>query len=173
MAEPTKFTGAEFAKKMRSGDFTSNVSFRGMTKESESDDEILFSPHADCSNWVKIPVDQIENVDLITTVSCKDHRHAFVELTLKKPVSADALTFSAIAAAQAEGFAKSQQAASAPNPLSVAPRTSCGLGARSANNSTGCECTPGTGDWYQCDHDCCLYGYSAYRVPSMTNRGVY
>jgi hypothetical protein len=58
-----------------------------MVKPSESDLTIQFSPGSNCTTWLPIPLDLIEEedgIEFLRTVSCKDHQHPYVRLKIKE-----------------------------------------------------------------------------------------
>lgn len=95
----------DFLKKLTQGDISIPVAFSGMVKTSKTaKDAILFSSEQ-CSNWVEIPTTLIENVELVDVVPCKDHTHPYVNISFKKPKSAEAEVFLKLAAAYAASAA--------------------------------------------------------------------
>ena len=68
-----------------------------MVKKSEGKEKtIQFAPGGNCSNWLTIPLEFIEDVEIIKTVPCKDHTHPLVRLNLKTPKTPEAKVFSSI-----------------------------------------------------------------------------
>jgi len=73
------------------------VSLVGMVKKSDGKERTIeFSPGGNCSNWVTLPLESIEDVEVIRTVPCKDHTHPLVRLSLKTPKSPEARIFSSL-----------------------------------------------------------------------------
>jgi hypothetical protein len=109
-----RFSPAAFLAKLREGDFATDdfatgdlaadrfasdrPSVSGVVKPSEEADNLLFSPGPDCKNWVSVPAELIEHVELFQVVQCEDHSYPLVNLTFKDPTTSEARTFAAIAA---------------------------------------------------------------------------
>lgn len=73
------------------------LTLTGMVKKSEGKNKtIQFAPGGSCSNWVTIPVELIEDAEILQTVPCKDHAHPLVRLNLKTPKAPEAKIFAAI-----------------------------------------------------------------------------
>ena len=92
-------TAAEFFDRLQQDDLATAVPITliGMVKKSEGKEKtIQFAPGGNCSNWVTIPLDLIEDVEIIRTVPCKDHSHPLVRLNLKTPKTPEAKIYSSI-----------------------------------------------------------------------------
>ena len=91
-------TATELFESLQQVNFTVvPISLIGMVKKSEGKDKtIQFSPGANCSNWVTLPLEVIEDVEIIKTVPCKDHTHPLVRLSLKTPKTPEAKIFSSL-----------------------------------------------------------------------------
>lgn len=73
------------------------VTLTGMVKKSEGKERtIQFASAGNCSGWVTIPLDLIEDVEVLSTVPCKDHTHPLVRLNLKTPTNPEAKIFAAL-----------------------------------------------------------------------------
>ena len=69
----------------------------GMVKKSEGKEKtIQFAPGGNCSGWVTIPIELIEDVEILKVVPCKDHAHPLVRLNLKTPTTPEAKILSSI-----------------------------------------------------------------------------
>jgi hypothetical protein len=96
--EKQTYSPEEFLDKLQSDDLSLPLRLTGMVKQVEDDDTaILFAPGRNCANWVTIPLDVIENVEVVEIVTCKDHTHPLVNIQFKKPGSEEALVFSSLA----------------------------------------------------------------------------
>ena len=74
-----------------------SITLVGMVKKSHGKEKtIQFAAGGSCSNWVTIPLDLIDDVEVLKTVPCKDHAHPLVRLSLKTPRTPEAKIFSAI-----------------------------------------------------------------------------
>jgi len=60
------------------------ITLTGMVKKSEGKERTIeFAPGGNCSSWVTVPVELIEDVEVLKTVPCRDHAHPLVQLKLK------------------------------------------------------------------------------------------
>jgi hypothetical protein len=85
---------SEFVEKLRTGDFQRGLVLHGLTKKTEEEAEtIQFAHGTGCEKWTSIPVAEIESVDLLSVVPCKDHSHPFVRLSLRPPEGDEAKLF--------------------------------------------------------------------------------
>jgi hypothetical protein len=85
------------------------ITLVGMVKKSEGKERtIQFAPGGNCSNWVTIPVDLIEDVEILKTVPCKDHAHPLVQLNLKTQNTPEAKIFAALFSALLQGMPSSR-----------------------------------------------------------------
>lgn len=87
-----------------------SITLTGMVKKSDGkkkdgkEKSIQFAAGRSCSNWVTIPLELIEDVEVLKSVPCKDHSHPFVRLTLKTPRTPEAKIFSAILEGVQSGY---------------------------------------------------------------------
>jgi hypothetical protein len=49
-----------------------------------------------CSGWVTIPLEFVEDVEVLRSVTCKDHSHPLVSLKLKSPRTPEGKLFLAM-----------------------------------------------------------------------------
>ncbi len=92
-------TAAEFFESLQQDKLIAAVPITliGMVKKSEGKEKaIQFAPGGNCSNWVTIPLELIEDVEILKTIPCKDHTHPLVRLNLKTPTTPEAKIFSSI-----------------------------------------------------------------------------
>ena len=69
----------------------------GMVKKSEGMERtIAFAPGLRCSNWVTIPLELIETVEMIRAIACRDHSHPLVKLNIKAPQTSEGKMFFAL-----------------------------------------------------------------------------
>ena len=100
--QPRSMTPAEFVTELGSGALDAVPSggalvLSGMAKPAEGNDQaILFAHGTSCADWVEIPVAQIESVEVLRTVRCRDHAHPLVKLHLKAPQSDEGMVFAAL-----------------------------------------------------------------------------
>jgi hypothetical protein len=96
--ERQTYSPQDFLDKLRRDDLSPPLRFTGMAKQVEDDDTaILFAHGRNCANWVTIPLDLIEHVEVVEIVNCEDHTHPLVNIEFKKPTSEEALAFSSLA----------------------------------------------------------------------------
>src|SRR5690606_29996838 len=94
------------------------ITLIGMVKKSEGKEKtIQFAPEGNCSSWVTIPVEHIEDVEILKTVPCKDHAHPLVRLNLKTPTTPEAKIFASILKATQSSLEGMQPALAARQPL--------------------------------------------------------
>jgi hypothetical protein len=99
MKKPQSLTAAEFFESLQQDNLITAVPITliGMVKKSEGKEKtIQFALGGNCSNWATIPLELIEDVEIIKTVTCKDHTHPLVRLNLKTPKNPEAKIFSSI-----------------------------------------------------------------------------
>jgi hypothetical protein len=90
------------AKQMISELKSGGPSFFGMVKENTSDDtQIMFARGHDCARWIPIPVESIDEIEMLHPVPCGDHEHPFVRVRLKPPTHPEGTLFSQLAALHA------------------------------------------------------------------------
>jgi hypothetical protein len=96
--ESKQFTPAEFVAKLKEeADHPLPLAFVGMLKTAEDDQHLMFAQGVSCAHWTAIPTDQIETIELISEVPCKDHSHPLVKMQLKAPASEEAAMYASLA----------------------------------------------------------------------------
>jgi len=96
--EAKNYSPGEFIEKLKSDDFRSqSLIYTGMLKTAEDDKHLLFANGTYCTNWTAIPIDIIENIELVDVIPCKDHTHPLVHITIKEPTSEEAKMFASLA----------------------------------------------------------------------------
>jgi hypothetical protein len=99
-AGSNSFTPQEFLDKLGKDELNSPLTLTGMVKASEgSSTDLMFVIGTRCGNWTSVPIDIIDNVDVLGSVPCDDHSHHRVTLTLKTPQSPEAAVFAALLSA--------------------------------------------------------------------------
>jgi hypothetical protein len=86
----TTYTADEFVKELASSEGlalpTPPVVQTGMVDAAKSsDEEVSFAPGTQCSNWIKVPVSMIEEVDHLRNQRCGRDEYPYVRLHLKSP----------------------------------------------------------------------------------------
>ncbi|MEA2372022.1 MAG: hypothetical protein QOH12_2416 [Solirubrobacteraceae bacterium] len=75
-----------------------SIVLSGIAKPADGNDQvILFAHGTSCADWVEVPLSQIERVEVVRTVRCRDHSHPLVKLHLKAPQSEEGVLFAALA----------------------------------------------------------------------------
>ena len=104
-------TVADFFEKLQHDQLDKTVPFSimGMVKKSEGKEKTIeFAPGGNCSNWVSIPLEFIEDVDMMQIISCKDHTHPLVKLNMKTPKTPESKIFFALLEGMKQGFEHKQ-----------------------------------------------------------------
>jgi hypothetical protein len=86
----------DFFQKLQEGTLGTAVPVRltGMVKKHEGKEKaIQFALGANCSGWITIPLEFIEDVEVLRIVRCKDHSHPLVKLNLKTAKTPEGKTF--------------------------------------------------------------------------------
>ena len=92
-------TAADFFEKLQHDKLDTTIPFSiiGMVKKSEGKEKTIeFAPGGNCSNWVTIPLEFIEDVEMMKTIACKDHSHPLVKLNMKTPKTPEGKIFFAL-----------------------------------------------------------------------------
>lgn len=90
------FTGSSLEQALKNDALTqSGIEQVGMVKPSEKEGYVCFTKSG-CDNWVDLPIDMIEEAELIGKNTCKDHSHSVMKLILKEPKNLEAQIFSAL-----------------------------------------------------------------------------
>lgn len=94
----------EFVEALRAKTLKNRIILEGMVKESDDDSQaLLFSDGSRCENWIRIPLEMIDNIQFLSMFPCKDHEHPAVLITLSAPSDDNR-----VATAFAELFSRSQ-----------------------------------------------------------------
>jgi hypothetical protein len=121
------------------------ITLIGMVKKSDGKEKtIQFAAGGSCAHWATIPLDLIEDVEVLKTVPCKDHAHPLVRLNLKTPRTPEAKIFSAILEGMQSGVGGTPTAFAARQVLDPWGDPVCGPGTRKVCYPTVC---PGGRGW--------------------------
>jgi hypothetical protein len=91
------FTPQEFIEKLTRDELTAPLALTGMVKTAEeSSTEVMFAIGSDCAGWTSVPLNMIDNVEVLGVVPCKDHTHHRVRLTFNPPTSPEGTVFAAL-----------------------------------------------------------------------------
>jgi hypothetical protein len=97
MERASVFTAQEFIDKLRSDAIEAPLALTGMVKLPEDHStELMFAPGTRCVDWMSVPLDAIESVEVLDVVPCDDHTHPLVTLTFKAPESSEGALFAAL-----------------------------------------------------------------------------
>jgi len=94
--ETQSFAPEEFLARLARGEISRPIVFTGMVKRSEDDSACLLFARGNCTNWIKIPLSSIEQIEVLDIVPCKDHTHPLVKLRLKRPQTDEGILFSSL-----------------------------------------------------------------------------
>jgi len=91
------FDAREFLGNLKRDELSPPIILPGMVKPADdSDDYLMFAQGTVCENWVRIPVDSIESIDMLNLIPCGEHTHPLVMLRLKAPESDEGRVFAAL-----------------------------------------------------------------------------
>jgi hypothetical protein len=139
MAKSTKgLTPADFFDLLHEDkvDAPAPLTLVGMVKKSAGKEaSFQFAPGGNCTNWVTIPLELIEGVEVIRTITCKDHSHPLITLSLKSPKTPEGKVFFAIL----QGM-KSSTGGTRPSVPTGTMAMSRGLGGRFGTLEPGHNC---------------------------------
>jgi hypothetical protein len=95
--------------------------FTGMIKPDEDDpDSILFARPGDCSSWITISADDVEDIKLLHIVRCAGHTHPLVHLFMKEPEGPRAKSFAELARLHSAPLHPAAASPVATHPLAMA-----------------------------------------------------
>ena len=76
----------DFIKKLSDGSLRNPLTCNGFAKPVEDGREaFLFSLGTSCEDWIRIPSEVIEKVELLGEHSCHDHSHPLIRIHFKEP----------------------------------------------------------------------------------------
>lgn len=78
------FNSEEFVRALAEGEIRPPITLTGLVRKYEDPRFLQFSPGKSCQQWVRIPVEIIEQVDWLAKVSCLDYTYDYVQLLLKE-----------------------------------------------------------------------------------------
>jgi hypothetical protein len=89
------FEPYEFLDRLKRDEIYPPIVLYGMVKPAKDDDDyLLFAYGYVCENWLRIPLSSIENITVLSSVRCDDHKHPLVFLVLKQPQTDEGRLFS-------------------------------------------------------------------------------
>jgi hypothetical protein len=84
----SKYSGKDFLEQLRGGSLKPSLFLFGIAKlDTEGGEYILFSRSTGCGEWISIPLDMVESVEVLGWSYCKDHTHPRVRLQLLEPAT--------------------------------------------------------------------------------------
>ena len=112
------FTAQEFIDKLQRNEITASLVITGMVKLPDTPSTgLLFAPGTRCAQWILIPTNAIERVEILEVVPCDEHTHPLVNLTLKTPESTEgAMLASLLSAVGKPGVATPAMPSTNPTP---------------------------------------------------------
>lgn len=91
------YSPQDFLERLINDDFRRPLIITGMIKKAENSDQFLFTIGTSCANWRKVPLNIIDNIEVLNFVPCNDHAHPMVKMTFKEPESEESLLFASLA----------------------------------------------------------------------------
>ncbi|MEV4506814.1 hypothetical protein [Streptomyces klenkii] len=163
------FTGEEFRQALSADTVTVPLTLTGMAKAADAADAIDFALGTACKDWTTIPVSLIDHVEPLQHVSCDDHAHPLVRLTLKNTGTPEFTVLTSLLRAtrqQASPCGGPPRQAGRPEPVSrrPAPAEPTAAGPRAADcldGDTKCDANGVcwgccAGDWFNIGR--CVFG---------------
>ena len=83
----------EFFDQLKTDSLKSSFVLKGTAKKSDKDNEVLFAKEGDLGNWVTIPSNVIESVEMLNTFSKEGELFFNVKLYLNATTSDEELLF--------------------------------------------------------------------------------
>lgn len=115
------FDPREFLDSLKRDELEPPIVLPGMVKPADdSDDYVMFAQGTVCQNWVRIPMDSIESIELINLVPCDEHTHPLVLLRLKAATTDESRVFASLMQATARTRPRSSRHATEPPPARMA-----------------------------------------------------
>jgi hypothetical protein len=106
-------------------DESMSTTWVGMAKMSEGKGRTFqFAPGLHCSGWVAIPLELVEEVEVLRKVTCKDHSHPLVSLRLKAPRTPEGKVFFALLEGMHSAAVARPSPVAMPRPALGGPRSS-------------------------------------------------
>jgi hypothetical protein len=80
------YSGEEFAKALSEGSLRDSIVRVGMVKMPAQGSGVILFAEGECTDWIEVPVELIEEVTHLSTANCRDHEHPLVAMRFKEPV---------------------------------------------------------------------------------------
>lgn len=93
------FSPTDFIKRQGTVAELRPITFIGITRETTEKNEISFAFDFDRTNWIAVPSELVESVEVLGTARAGEHTHPRVSLQLKDPQTPDGRLFVSIATA--------------------------------------------------------------------------
>ena len=77
----SKYSGKDFLEQLRGGSLKPSLFLFGIAKHTDDSEYISFSSNG-CGEWISIPLDMVESVEVLGWSYCRDHMHPRVRLQL-------------------------------------------------------------------------------------------
>lgn len=93
-----RMSADQFFERLRENklDFAQSTVIQGMVKKANSAERVIEFAPGNCEHWISVPLEQIDNVEFISQMRCKDHSHPYVTLFLKPADSVEGKLFQAL-----------------------------------------------------------------------------
>src|SRR5215203_7201287 len=75
-------SGIELLESLRRGELSAPDAYVGIVKPSQRENSVAFAAKS-CDEWVDIPAELIDEVEVLRYVPCRDHSHPLVRLKLR------------------------------------------------------------------------------------------
>jgi hypothetical protein len=102
------FSVEEFIEKLESEEGRAIHPLWGMLKWEEGN--LLFAHGVHCANWVRLPQQHVERIEILHYVPCRDHSHPLCRVFLRRAASEEAQVFSDLLTALASKIEPPQPA---------------------------------------------------------------
>jgi hypothetical protein len=78
------FTPTDFISALAANAVPAATVLEGLVKPSGAEDALYFSEGRTCEQWTRIPVELLDEVEVLQTLRCHDHNHPLVRLHLRR-----------------------------------------------------------------------------------------
>jgi hypothetical protein len=99
------YTGEAFAKALGEETLQQSIVRVGMIKSDADDPKTLLFTESGCTEWIKVPLELIEEVAHLSKAKCSDHEHPLVAIRFKEPSDPAGRLFADLARSTPAGVA--------------------------------------------------------------------
>jgi hypothetical protein len=90
------FSPSDFIKRQGEAAELRAITFTGITRETTDKNQISFALDLDRANWIAVPSELVESVEVLGTAKAGEHSHPRVSLQLKDPQTPEGRLFVSI-----------------------------------------------------------------------------